>query len=210
MKSQTPHPLLTLLLAVFFNLITLNPAANAGVFTLTQFVEQHNWSLGLEPEVTLTNDSGFAVDAKFTYGITSLSNLQFGMGPGSGRRQFRIGGAYTLDFIPDLDGQVGTGIALQGYVYKLRYGVTSTELTLVPYVHKSFDVGNGTSVDPYFSLPLGMSLANGEYKGITQAVFGSFFKLTPNFSYSLELGLNLVHSNPYSDSYIAGGIIYTN
>src|SRR5262245_14438585 len=105
---------------LFFALIGTFPTAQAGVFTLTQFVEPTEWSLGIEPEVTLSGTSGFAVNSKFTYGLSDLSNIQFGIGPGSGERKFRIGGAYTLDFIPDLEGQLGTGIAIQGYFYKLR------------------------------------------------------------------------------------------
>ncbi len=194
---------LSLICCILFGLAA--QTARAGVFTLTQFVDQHQWSVGLEPEVTLGDNSGFGINAKFTYGLTPLSNLQVGIGPGSGTRQFRLGGAYTFDFLPDIDGQLGAGVALQGYIYKLQSGVTENDLSVIPYTHKSFKLQNGTAVDPFLALPLGMSFIDGTYKTTSQFVMGSFMKLTPYFAYSAELGLSL--SNTYS--YIAGGIVYT-
>lgn len=189
---------------LMFSITTLSVTSHAGVYTLTQFHNEGDWSLGLEPEITLSSGSGFGLNTKFTYGLSSLSNVQFGIGPGSGARGFRIGGGYTWDFIPDLDGQVGTGIAAQIYFYRLRSGSNQTEFTLSPYVHKGFKLNNGTSVDPYVSLPFGMALLDRNYRGIITLATGAFFRLTPTFAYSAELGLNIANN----DSYIAGGVTY--
>lgn len=202
------NPIFTRIIAIAIATLTpiFSVTAHAGIYTLTQYHAPGNWSLGLEPEITLTDGSGFGLNAKFTYGLDSLSNLQFAIGPGSGAKGFRAGGGMTWDFIPDLEGQIGAGLATQLYIYKVRSGAAQTELTAGPYIHKNFKLSNGTDVEPYAALPFGIALLEGKYRGICNFATGAFFKLTPNFSYSLEIGLNIANS----DSYLAGGVTYFN
>jgi hypothetical protein len=194
----------------FFSLImalyTLIPAAQAGVFNIPEFVDYKNWALGVEPELTLTPDSGIAGTVKFTYGITPLSNLQVGIGSGSGDKQFRLGGTYTFDVIPDIEGQIGAGIALQGYVYHIKSGGSLTELTGIPYIHNTFRTAQGQDFDPYVALPLGMSFNDGNYRSIFQIVGGTYFKLNPHIGYNAELGVNIKDT----DTYISVGATYRN
>ena len=197
----------SLILAIYGICAFNAPLAQAGVFNLPEFVEYKSWALGLEPLITMTNGSGVGANVKFTYGISPLSNLQLGMGSGSGSKQFRLGGAYTLDFIPDLDGQIGAGIAFQGYTYHMKTtGGSMTEITAIPYIHNNFTTSNDANFDPYISLPVGMAFNDGTYRTIMQIVFGVFFKTTEHVFYNMELGLNMKDT----DTYIATGITYRN
>ena len=179
-------------------------SANAGVFNIPQFVEQKSWSVGLEPEATFSSGGSFSNTLKFTYGIGSLSNVQVGVGTGSGNRGFRTGATYTFDFIPDLEGQPGAGIAFQGYYYKVRTNYGQTELTVYPYVHNEFTTGANMSIDPYVALPFGLALNNGNYNTVTQLVVGGYFKTSKNFGFNSEIGMNMKGA----DSYLSGGITY--
>jgi len=178
--------------------------AQAGVFNIPEFVEKSSWSVGLEPEATFNSGGSFSNTLKFTYGIGSISNLQVGLGTGSGNLGFRTGATYTFDFIPDLDGQIGAGLALQMYYYKLQSAVGQTEMTLYPYLHKTFPSSGTTAWDPYIALPFGMALSDGTYHSIAQLVFGSYFQTSKNFGINGEVGMNMKGS----DTYISGGITY--
>ena len=183
---------------------TLTHQAQAGVFNIPEFVEKSSWSVGLEPEATFSSGGSFSNTLKFTYGIASLSNLQVGLGTGSGNRGFRTGATYTFDFIPDLEGQIGAGLAFQMYYYKLQASVGQTEMTLYPYLHKQFSTGGISSWDPYIALPFGMALSAGAYHTISQLVFGSYFQTSKNFGVNGEVGMNMKGA----DTYISGGITY--
>jgi hypothetical protein len=199
---------LILTICTIFALLN-TPAANAGVFNIPQFVEYQNWAVGIEPEITLsangnTASTGIASNFKFTYGITPISNLQVAVGFGSGSRGFRTGATYTYDFIPDLEGQFGFGVALQGYYYKLKGSYGQTEFTLYPYMHNLIIGDSGIDFDPYVALPFGMALYDGNYRTIMQLVLGNYFKTSEHFGFTLELGINLKDS----DTYMATGITY--
>jgi hypothetical protein len=187
-----------------FTLLNQPQTAQAGVFNLHQFVDYESWAFGLEPETTLTSGGGFATNFKFTYGITPLSNFQVGVGFGGGARGFRLGGAYTFDFIPDLDGQIGFGLAVQGYYYKLRGGLAQTETTLLPYIHNSYRTGEGATFDPYVGLPFGMAFLDGTYRTIVQLAVGTYFQTSDHFGVNAELGLNVKDT----DSYLSFGVTY--
>ncbi len=187
----------------FIALTAFQPLAKAGVFNIPQFVEQKSWSVGLEPEATFTSGGSFSNTLKFTYGVGSLSNVQIGLGTGSGTRGFRTGATYTLDFIPDLDGQIGAGLAFQLYYYKIRSTFGQTELTLYPYIHNQYENAN-IAIDPYLAVPFGLALTDGNYQTVSQLVFGSYFKTSKNFGFNTEVGMNLKGA----DTYLSGGITY--
>jgi hypothetical protein len=179
-------------------------SAQAGVFNIPEFVEQSSWSVGLEPEATFSGGGSFSNTVKFTYGIGSLSNLQLGLGTGTGTRGFRGGATYTFDFIPDLDGQIGAGVAFQMYHYKLKASVGQTEMTVYPYIHNQFSSSGHSGMDPYVALPFGLALTDGTYRTVSQLVVGSYFQTSKNFGINAELGMNLKGS----DTYLSGGISY--
>jgi hypothetical protein len=179
-------------------------ASQAGVFNIPQFVEQKSWSVGLEPEAIFTSGGSFSNTLKFTYGIGSLSNVQVGVGTGSGTRGFRTGATYTFDFIPDIDGQIGAGLAFQAYFYKVRANYGQTELTLYPYIHNEYEFSGNIAMDPYIAVPFGLALNNGAYNTITQLVVGGYFKTSKNFGFNAEIGMNMKGA----DSYLSGGITY--
>lgn len=192
------------LVIALIGLVTLTTPAKAGVFNIPQFVEQKSWSVGLEPEATFTSGGSFSNTLKFTYGIGSLSNLQVGMGTGSGTRGFRTGATYTFDFIPDLDGQIGAGVAFQMYYYKIRSTYGQTELTVYPYIHNQFEAAANIALDPYIALPFGLALNDGNYTTVSQLVFGSYFRTSKNFGFNAELGMNLKGT----DTYLSTGVTY--
>ncbi|MBS1958976.1 MAG: hypothetical protein JST80_05845 [Bdellovibrionales bacterium] len=201
LKKSTPRitGLVTLIL-----LVLSSKQAEAGFFNLEEFVDYQSWAVGMEPEITLNQGGGFATNFKFTYGITPLSNFQAGIGFGGGARGFRIGGAYTFDFIPDLDGQIGAGLALTGYYYKLRSAIGETEFSIAPYIHNAFQTRGGVDFDPYISLPLGMAFSSGTYVTTFQLVMGSYFPTSQHFGVNAELGVQLKDSS----SYISFGMTY--
>ncbi|MBU6153544.1 MAG: hypothetical protein KGP28_04510 [Bdellovibrionales bacterium] len=201
MKNQR---LLVLPLLLFLPQIT-----SASVFTIPQFVEYKSWAVGIEPEATLSSSArgsgqGVAFNAKFTYGISPLSNLQIGLGPGSGNRTFRFGGTYSFDFIPDLSGQVGAGLATQAYYFNLRDQSGRTEILAYPYVHKRFTSSSGLEFDPFIAMPYGLAFVNGNYDSLWQLALGSFFKTSEHIGLNTELGLGLKNA----DTYLCFGISY--
>jgi hypothetical protein len=199
-------PLIRTLGIVFTLFITLE--SRAGVFNIPQFVDYKSWAVGAEPEVTLSNysntgSSGAAMNVKFTYGMTPLSNLQVGIGGGSGSKEFRLGSTYTFDIIPDLEGQIGAGIAFQAYYYKLKAAFGQTETTIYPYLHKMFS-NEGLNYDPYLAMPYGVAFYDGTYRSIWQLVVGNYFKTSAHFGFNVELGLNLKDT----DTYFSTGVTY--
>jgi hypothetical protein len=187
----------------------LSSPSQAGVFNIPEFVEYKSWAVGLEPELTLstygnTGESGIGFNAKFTYGFSPLSNLQFGIGNGSGSKGFRLGGTYSFDFIPDLQGQLGFGVAAQAYYIKLKDSTAQTEFTAYPYLHKAFPGSNGFVFDPYIALPLGLAFYSGTYRTILQGAFGCTVKTSEHFRVNGELGLSFKET----DSYLAFGVTY--
>ena len=183
--------------------------ASASVFTIPQFVEYKSWAVGLEPEATLSSSSiapseGVAFNAKFTYGITPLSNLQIGVGPGSGKKTFRFGGTYSFDFIPDLSGQIGAGLAAQAYYFNLRDSSGKTEIQAYPYIHKRFTSSSGLDFDPFIAMPYGMAFVDGTYQSVWQLAFGSYFRSSEHIGINSELGLNLKNT----DTYLSFGVTY--
>ena len=183
--------------------------AQAGFFNIPEFVDYQNWAVGLEPELTLsspanTSNTGVALNVKFTYGITPLSNLQVGIGEGSGSKGFRLGGTYTFDFIPDLKGQIGAGLALQAYYYKLKGSYGQTETTLYPYLHHMIVAENGLAYDPYVAVPFGFAFFNNTYRSIFQLVVGTYVKASEHYGLNAEVGFNLKDT----DTYLAVGMTY--
>jgi hypothetical protein len=183
--------------------------AHAGVFNIPEFVEYKEWAAGIEPEVAFSTwganqTAGVSFTAKFTYGITPISNLQIGIGSGTESEAFRVGGTYTFDIIPDLEGQIGAGLALQGYYYKIKDAYSETIISIFPYVHKMFTTDTGFQLDPYLAIPFGMAFYNGSYRSTWQFVVGNYFKTAPHFGLNLELGVSLKDT----DSYVSGGITY--
>ena len=182
----------------------LAASAQAGVMNLPNFQEVGAWSIGVEPEITLTSGAGLAGTAKFTYGLNELSNLQVGVGHGSGPRQFRLGGALSFDFLPDMESQPGAGVAVSAYYFRTG-SVGQIELNAIPYIHKQFDTGSG-KVDPFLAIPVGFAFKdNNRYVSISQAAVGASFHTSEQFRYTIELGLAINNT----DSYISGGITFT-
>jgi len=178
--------------------------AHAGIFNLTEFVDQGNWSLGLEPEVELTDTAGIAGMVKYTYGLSELSDLQVGIGTGTGTDRFRVSSAFTFDIIPDMKNQVGFGIAVQGeFLNNLNLG-DALQLQGIPYVHKSFTIKGTSTADPFIALPIGMQFYDGQYSTIASLNVGSMFRPSENIAYTLELGFNLKGE----ETTISGGFTY--
>jgi hypothetical protein len=188
-------------------LLPLSRSAQAGVFNIPHFVTPGEFAVGIEPELTLSSDvgsgAGLGVNAKFTAGVSELSNLTGIIGTGGGPRKFRVGGNYTFDFFPDIAGQPGIGIALQGLYYRVP-DRGQLELTGIPYVHKTFVTGEKNEFEPFVAVPVGAAFSQGEYHAISSVVVGGIFKNTENFRYIMEFGIAVNRA----DTYLSGGIVY--
>lgn len=184
-------------------LLALAVPARAGTFSMADFVAPGEFSIGIEPEVMLSDGAGFATNVKYTQGLTDNENFIGTIGTGTGGREFRVGGAMTFEFFPDTASQPGMGLGAQAMYYRLA-DQGELETTAIPYIHKSFRAG-GADVDPFFSLPVGFAFSNGQYQEITSASIGSLFKASEHFSYVAELGLALHNTQ----SYVSGGVVYS-
>lgn len=184
-------------LIAFFSL-----TSQAGVFTTAHFINQGSHAIGVEPEVTLSNGAGAAVNLRYTYGATDLNNLTAIIGNGGGPRRFRFGGNFTFDFFPDVDKQPGIGIAAQGMYYRTpEDGMLET--TLVPYIHKSFK-SDSNDIEPFLAFPFGIHFKNGKYEATSNLAIGSIFKASEQLRYVTEIGIAVNHS----ETYVSGGLIY--
>ena len=200
---QAAKPLLARVSVSLSLLAVLAPVASwAGVANTPHFVSPGQSAIGFEPELTLTNGAGLGFNARYQHGVSDLNNLNLIIGSGGGPRKFRVGGNFTFDFFPDIEGQPGIGIAGQGIYWNLKTD-SRFELTGIPYVHKTFATPGG-EVEPYFAFPFGLGFSSGTYQAISNVAVGALFKTTEKFRYLLELGINVNHS----DSYVSGGIVY--
>jgi hypothetical protein len=190
-------------LTLFLLGLMLPCAASAtSVGRYTEYLPAGDLALGIEPEVVLTTSSGAGAEIRYAQGITDLNNFHVVLGTGSGSRAFRVGGALTFDFFPDMDGQPGIGIATQGlYVRKDTRG--RFELNAVPYIGKTFE-SKGGDVKPYFGMPVGFAFADSRYDTNLQAAIGTIFKASSHLHYGVELGIDV--SKSYS--YISAAVTY--
>jgi hypothetical protein len=198
--------------AVFLLAIGSAPV-QAGVFNYPHFVTPGEFAIGVEPELTLTNGAGAAINARYTHGLNDLLNLTGIVGTGGGPRQFRLGAAATFDFFPDIQGQPGIGITLQTLWIKVPTagrpdGSDDTsgqfELTGIPYIHKSIVTKDNGEIEPYVGVPIGMAFQNGQYKALATVAVGSMIKHSDHFRSTIEFGIAVNHT----DTYLSGGITY--
>jgi hypothetical protein len=189
-----------------FAVLSLN-SANAGVFNIPNFINPGESAFGVEPEVNLSNESGFATNFRFQHGLSTLSNLHVLVGTGTGQRQFRVGGVYTFDFFPDVGEQPGIGLGVQGVYYRYHGSYGQLETSAIPYIHKAFDDGKGHILEPFLSFPMGFEFRSGTYDFIATLAFGAKFlpEKESKFSFIGELGLNMSNT----ETYVSGGVVYT-
>ncbi|MBC7385825.1 MAG: hypothetical protein H7301_06655 [Cryobacterium sp.] len=179
--------------------------AQAGLFNMPHFVEPGKNAVGFEPEITLTHGGGVAGNIHYTQGLTPLNNLNLILGTGTDSRQFRVGGSFTFDFVPDIGDQPGMGIAAQAIYYRYHDEYGQLETAAIPYIHKSFHDGQGNVVEPFLALPLGPAFRSGHYKWTTAIVLGAMYQpKAAAVRFIGELGVNLNKT----ESYISGGILY--
>lgn len=198
------HPMLRAAVVVFAYAAALPLSAQAGVFNIPMFLSPGQSAVGIEPEMQLTPDAGLGANLKYQYGLGSVSNAFATIGTSGGNRRFRIGGAASFDFFPDVDKQPGMGVALSG-LFVSRLEPNRLELTTIPYIHKSFEGSDGITIDPFVASPFGIGFANSNYEILWQAVFGAHFKHSEKFRTAMELGMNI--RNMYT--YVSGGVIFS-
>lgn len=177
--------------------------ALAAVGQSVKFVNPNSFSIGIEPELSVGNKAGVGVAARYTQGLTDLTNAFGVIGTSNGDREFRFGGGMTFDFFPDSGNQPGLGISLGATYYRLRASGGQFETAATPYVHKSFRV-NGYEVDPYFSFPMALTFKDGVYKDRSSVVVGSLFEAAEKVRYLFEVGVAVNNS----ESFLSGGLIY--
>lgn len=188
------------LLALALTLVS--PAAQAGVFNLPHFITS-GFGLGLEPELTLTNGAGVGINARYTQNLNELMNITGIIGTSGGPRGFRAGANTTFDFFPDIEGQPGIGLGVQGMYYRLNTDKGLFEVTAIPYIHKTFLSGKN-EIEPYLAIPLGMGFSEGRYNAVSSLSVGSMFKNSESLRYIIEFGIAINNT----ESFISGGVVY--
>lgn len=184
--------------------LILSSTAEAGIFNMSRFVDAGNNAFGFEPEAVLTDGGGIAANLRYTQGVTDLNNAFALVGTGTNVRNFRIGGGMTFDFIPDIEGQPGVGVGLQGIYYRYKFG-GQLETAVTPYIHKSFENGKGNSIEPFLALPFGPAFRTGDYNWQTQVVIGGIFhRGSSPVRFVGEVGVDVNKS----ESYLSGGVLY--
>ncbi len=193
---------LVALLAVW--LATSVRPAQAGVFDLPAFIEPGNFSVGIEPEVAVSNGTGAALNLKPRFGHTDLLDWEGMIGMGSGARNFRVGLTADFEWFPDIDSQPGIATALFTEYYRFN-GSGLFSFGAKPMIYKTFHNGDN-EYTPFFALPIGWNAINGSINGFMQVAIGSNFKIGGDTHWRLtgEVGFNA--SNSYS--YISGGVTY--
>lgn len=175
----------------------------AGVFDVVHFLESGDFSLGLEPQLSLTSGAGIGANLKYTQGLNEFMNVAGLLGTSSGDRKFRVGGQLTFDFFPDIEGQPGIGVTTSALYHRFtEYG--QLELTAIPYIHKTFKIGRGEEIEPFMAFPYGMALSEGRYRSISTVSLGSLFKSSEHLRFVLEMGVAVNNMQ----SYISGGVVY--
>ncbi|MDR3608322.1 MAG: hypothetical protein P4M08_13205 [Oligoflexia bacterium] len=187
--------------AVLAGALVSSPAF-ATVFNIPEFVPEGKSAFGLEPVLTLSDGAGIGVNARYTQGLSDLIDASLILGTGSGPRRFRVGGNLVFDFVPDVQNQPGIGIAVQPIYYRLP-NAGMLEVTGIPYIHKAFNTG-GATVDPFVAFPIGFDFSDGNYNVTSTLALGANFKETEHVTYTLEVGVEMNHS----ESYISGGVTY--
>ncbi len=179
--------------------------AYAGIFQTPSFLAPQQFSIGVEPEVLFTQGGSTGINLRSTYGLSEWSNLAAVLGTGSGNRQFRVGGLWICDIFPDTSEQPGLGVAIQGLIIQLPQKKWGTEFLVTPYLHKTFSSpGKGLPIEPFFAIPIGLSLSQGAYQELITLSFGALFQHNEHFKSVIELGVSVSHTS----SYMSGGIIY--
>lgn len=191
---------------VFFSFASLWLSNSfAGVFDLPGFLEPGQFSLGLEPEIAVSNDVGLAGNLKPRLGINDLINAELIVGTGLGDRRFRVGGILDLEWFPDVGRQPGiaTPLTLQ---YLNIQDAGEIQLFTTPLVYKAFSGGDTVSYTPFLGVPLGWAARDGILRGFTQIAIGTMIRTaaTDRFRFVVEAGFNIHHSY----SYISGGVVF--
>lgn len=192
------------LIASFLVLTALNSTAQAGVFDLASFLETKKWSVGFEPEVAISNGTGLGLNFKPKYGVNDMINVQGLFGPGTGRRQGRVGLLVDFEWFPDYENQPGIATAAFTEYYDLEDGGI-LKLGAKPMIYKTFH-GQGAIYTPFVSVPIGWNNQSGSVEGFVQIVLGSMITLpsTDRWKFSAEAGFDA--KNAYS--YLSGGVTY--
>src|SRR5580658_3542587 len=92
--------------------VALPGAAMAGIFDLPSFLDPGQYSIGVEPEVILSNGTGAGINLKPKIGHTEFLNWEGTIGTGTGERKFRVGITADFDWFPDVDNQPGVATPL--------------------------------------------------------------------------------------------------
>lgn len=199
-------PLSAVLTAISAALIaaTVTVKAHAGIFDLPSFIESGEWSIGLEPEISISNGTGAALNLKPRYGVNDLLDIQGIIGTGAGARRFRIGFIADFEWFPDYESQ--PGIATPFFIEYYRVDDDGQLIWGVkPLIYKTFE-GQSAEYTPFIAVPLGWGLRRSEVTGFVQVAMGSVFKLpdVEHWRFTLEAGFNV--SGAYS--YLSGGVTY--
>lgn len=192
-------------IAVLFLLVGPGPMkVSASVFQIPHYLEPGEFLIGVESTVHLVTGSGVSGQVRGGFGLTDSLGAHVLVGHGNGPTEFRAGGGVTWDMVPDIDSQPGIGLSTI-FVYAQRRAPSPQrfDALLIPYLHKSF--GSGTdSVDPFISVPFGLSYDSTGTVFQSFVSFGGAFPISSGWSLIVEMAVAIVES----ESYVSGGLTY--
>lgn len=179
-------------------------SVQAGIFDLPSFIEPGSYSVGIEPEVAISNGTGAALNLKPRIGHTDLLNWEGMIGFGAGARKFRVGLNADFEWFPDIEKQPGIATALFTEYYRIDGGGQFV-FGLKPMVYKTFP-GAQAEYTPFVALPIGWNVRDSNLNGWVQIALGCNFKVPgeEHWRFTGEVGFNV--SSAYS--YISGGVTY--
>ncbi len=191
-----------------FLILALFPASEsyAGVFDLPSFLDPGKFSVGLEPEIALTNGVGLAGNLKPRYGVNDFLNIELNTGVGLGDRRFRVGGTLDFEWFPDLAGwQPGVATPLTISYLNIDHK-DELQFLATPLIYKSFQGGEGVTFTPFLGFPIGWAARESQLRGVAQLAVGSMFQGAnmQNLQFVAEMGINIYKSY----TYLSGGMVY--
>lgn len=178
--------------------------AQATVFDLPGFIEAGKFTVGFEPEVTISNGTGAALNFKPRFGMSDFLNIEGMVGTGAGARKFRAGVTADFDWFPDIDKQPGIATPFFIEYYRVDQDGVLT-MGAKPMIYKTFQ-GEHAAYTPFLAFPIGWNYRNSDTQGMMQISMGSMFRLpgVDHWRYTAEAGFNINHSY----SYLSGGVTY--
>lgn len=175
----------------------------ARVASLPHFVVPGEFAIGVDGEMGFANRGSLGLQFAYKQGHSDLVNFFVELGLGGLSGDMKLGGGALLDVFPDVQGQLGLGVALRTHLAQFQ-DRKNWVMEMIPYLHKTL-VSEQLTVEPFVGLPLSTRLAGQQAPYGASLALGSLFEHSPQFRSSFELGIPL---NPTAYTGLTLGVTY--